>query len=41
MKALLLGIAATIVLAYGASLVLDTMQKSASERYTAPQSVRL
>jgi hypothetical protein len=41
MKVIIIGIAATIILAYGASFVLDTVQKPVSERYTAADSVRL
>jgi hypothetical protein len=41
MKAIILGIAAMVVLAFGASMWLGTMQQSATERYSAPNSVRL
>ena len=41
MKSIILGIAATIVLAFVASYGLDSMQQSATERYTAPASVRI
>jgi hypothetical protein len=41
MKSIILGIAATIVLAVIASYGLSTLQQSATERYTAPASVRI
>ncbi len=41
MKSIILGIAATIVLAVVASYGLATLQQSATERYTVPSSVRI
>lgn len=41
MKSIILGIAATIVLAVVAGYTLSNAQQSASERYTAPASVRI
>lgn len=41
MKSIILGIAATVVLAVVASYALNTVQQSATERYTAPASVRI
>jgi hypothetical protein len=41
MKSILLGIAATVVLAVVASFALNLVQQSATERYTAPASVRI
>jgi FlaG/FlaF family flagellin (archaellin) len=40
MKAIVLGIAATVVLAVVASFALERIQQSSTERYTAPASVR-
>jgi len=41
MKNIILGILATVVLAVVASYGLGTLQQSATERYTAPASVRI
>jgi hypothetical protein len=41
MKAIILGIAAMIVVAYGASVWLGSMQQSAKDRYSVSTSVRL
>jgi hypothetical protein len=41
MKPMFLGFAAAIVLAIGAHFVLDSIQTSTAERYSAPVSVRL
>lgn len=41
MKSIVLGIAATIVLAVVASFALDRLQQSSTDRYTAPASVRI
>jgi hypothetical protein len=41
MKVIIIGIAATIILAFGASVVLDSVQRPAAERYSAADSVRL
>jgi hypothetical protein len=41
MKNIILGIAATLIIAIGASFVLDSVQKPASERYSVATSVRL
>jgi ABC-type proline/glycine betaine transport system permease subunit len=41
MKSIILGIVATVVLAVVASYGLSTLQQSATERYTAPASVRI
>lgn len=41
MKSIILGIAATIVLAVVAGYALNNAQQSATERYTAPASVRI
>lgn len=41
MKSLILGILATIVLAVVAGYALNNLQQSATERYTAPASVRI
>ncbi len=41
MKTIIFGILATIIIAIGASFVLDSMQKPASERFSVADSVRL
>jgi hypothetical protein len=41
MREIILGIAAAVVVAIGASLWLGGVQQSTTERYTAPNSVRL
>jgi hypothetical protein len=41
MKAMFLGFAVAIAMAIGAHFVLDTVQQSTAERYSAPTSVRL
>lgn len=41
MKSIVLGIAATIVLAVVASFALERAQQSSTERYTVPASVRI
>lgn len=41
MKSIVLGVLATVVLAVVASYGLASLQQSATERYTAPASVRI